>query len=396
MTAIDFKAFDADNHYYEAEDAFTRHMDPKLARHAVQWATIRGRKRLVICGKVDKFIPNPTFDPVARPGSLDEYFRGRNPESKDMASLFGELEPISPAYRDRDARLALMDQQGLEGALLFPTQGVGVEQRMTHNARITHATLHAFNEWLHDDWGFHYQDRIFAAPMISLMDTQRAVEELEWCLERDARIVILRAAPVSGAGETSSPGDPRHDPFWARVNEAGICVGFHAGDSGYGAYAAEWEAQGDMEAFRHNTFGNVTQPGRSTYDTLAALIVHGVFKRHPHVRVCSIENGAEWVSLLLHKLKKAYGQMPKAFAEDPIETFRNHIFIAPYYEDDIRELADQIGTSQVLMGSDFPHAEGLADPVKFADELHGFDDREIRAIMRDNTRKLVEPGWRRA
>ena len=395
MTAIDFKAFDADNHYYEAEDAFMRHMDPKLARQAVQWATINGRKRLVICGKIDKFIPNPTFDPVARPGSLDEYFRGQNPEGKDMVSLFGELEPISPAYRNRDARLALMDQQGLEGCLLFPTQGVGVEQRMAHSANITHATLHAFNEWLYDDWGFDYQGRIFAAPMISLMDTGRAVEELEWCLERKARIVLLRAAPVPGANGTSSPGDPSHDPFWARVNEAGITVSFHAGDSGYGAYAAAWEPQGDMESFRHQTFGGVTQPGRSIYDTLAALIVHGVFKRHPNVRICSIENGAEWVSLLLLKLKKVFGQQPQAFHEDPLETFRRHIWIAPYYEDDIRDLADHIGTSQVLMGSDFPHAEGLADPVKFVDELEGFDDAEIRAIMHDNTRNLTEPGWQR-
>ena len=66
-----------------------------------------------------------------------------------------------------------------------------------------------------------------------------------------------------------------------------------------------------------------------------------------------------------------------------------------YYEDDIRDLADHIGTSQVLMGSDVPHAEGLADPVKFADELDGFDDAEIRAIMRDNTRSLTEAGWQR-
>ena len=89
------------------------------------------------------------------------------------------------------------------------------------------------------------------------------------------------------------------------------------------------------------------------------------------------------------------GQQPQAFHEDPLETFKRHIWIAPYYEDDIRNLADHIGTSQVLMGSDFPHAEGLADPVKFVDELEGFDDREVRAIMRDNTRNLTEPGWQR-
>jgi hypothetical protein len=44
MAAADPLAFDADNHYYEALDAFTRHLDPRLAPRAVQWAEIDGRK----------------------------------------------------------------------------------------------------------------------------------------------------------------------------------------------------------------------------------------------------------------------------------------------------------------------------------------------------------------
>jgi len=85
--------FDADNHYYEATDAFTRHMDPRMAKRAMQWAEINGRQRLLVGGKICKFIPNPTFDPVAKPGSLDEYFRGRNPKSMSMRDLFGTSSP---------------------------------------------------------------------------------------------------------------------------------------------------------------------------------------------------------------------------------------------------------------------------------------------------------------
>jgi predicted TIM-barrel fold metal-dependent hydrolase len=311
-----------------------------------------------------------------------------------MRALFGELEPIHAAYRNRDARLATMDAQRLEAALLFPTQGVGIEEPMRHSAAITHATLEAFNRWLLDDWGFNYKNRLFAAPMLSLMDVDRAVAELEWALSHDARIVHLRCAPVPGPGGGSSPGDPVFDPFWARVNEAGITVAFHAGDSGYGRYAAAWENRSPfMEAFRGYVFGQVTQAGRAIYDTFAALIVHGVFHRFPRVRVCSIENGAEWVKPLLKKLAKAYGQMAWEFpGGDPVETFRRHCFVAPYYEDDIREVTDAIGASQVLMGSDWPHAEGIANPIRFIDELVDFSDEEVRLIMRDNTRKLVTPG----
>src|SRR5580692_2436044 len=107
--AVDYTTFDADNHYYEATDAYTRHIDKAMAKRAMQWAEIDGRQRLLVGGRVNHFIPNPTFDPVARPGTLAEYYRGRNPEAKDMRTLFGALEPIRPEYRDRDARLAVME-----------------------------------------------------------------------------------------------------------------------------------------------------------------------------------------------------------------------------------------------------------------------------------------------
>jgi predicted TIM-barrel fold metal-dependent hydrolase len=387
---LEYPAFDCDNHYYEALDAFTRHMDPRLAKKAVQWAEIDGRKRLLVAERVNRFIPNPTFDPVAKAGCLDRFFRGENPEGLDIRSAFGELEPIRPAYRDREARLALMDEQGIEGCLLFPTLGVGIEHPLRHDADLTHATLHAFNQWLDEDWGFAWRGRLFAAPLISLMDVERAVAELEWALARDARIVHLRAAPVPGP-KRRSLGDRDFDPFWARVNEAGITVAFHAGESGYGEYAAHWGEREDLEAFGGSPFRSVTQTDRAIYDAIAALIIHGVFRRFPNVRVCSIENGSDWVHELLRKLKKAERMNVRAFAESPALTFRRHVSVAPYYEEDVRRLADAIGVENVLLGSDFPHAEGLAEPLSFLDELAGFAPDEVRSVMRENGRRLVEP-----
>src|SRR4030081_3546747 len=116
---LSFRFFDCDNHYYEALDAFTRHLEPEYRKRAMEWAQIAGKTRLLVGGKVNKFIPNPTFDPVAAPGVMDEYFRGRNPKSAAVLQLFGELEPIRQAYRDRDARIALLTAQGMEGCILL-------------------------------------------------------------------------------------------------------------------------------------------------------------------------------------------------------------------------------------------------------------------------------------
>ena len=119
-TELSFRFFDCDNHYYEARDAFTRYIEPEFRKRTMQWAQLDGRTRLLVGGKVNRFIPNPTFTPVAAPGVMDEYFRGRNPKSADPGKLFGELEPIRAEYRDRDARLARMDQQGMRGAISCP------------------------------------------------------------------------------------------------------------------------------------------------------------------------------------------------------------------------------------------------------------------------------------
>ena len=92
---------------------------PPNRSRLVTWATINGKPRMVVDNKVFRFIPNPTFDPVAKPGVLDEYFRGKR-AGDSIRDAFGDLEPINPAYREPEARLKLMDAQRLAGLLHVP------------------------------------------------------------------------------------------------------------------------------------------------------------------------------------------------------------------------------------------------------------------------------------
>jgi len=81
------------------------------------------------------------------------------------------------------------------------------------------------------------------------------------------------------------------------------------------------------------------------------------------------------------------------FASDPVETLKRHVWVAPYYEDDLVAVKDALGVDRMLFGSDWPHAEGLAEPRTFADDLssQGFTAEEIRTVMCDNGRVLAEP-----
>jgi predicted TIM-barrel fold metal-dependent hydrolase len=386
-----YEPIDADNHYYEPLDAFTRHLDPKYRDRGVRSFTDeRGHTQLVIGGRVNRFIPNPTFDPIIVPGCLDSMFRGQIPEDVDPRTL-QQVEPLRSEYQNRDDRVAVTKRQGLGGVFLFPTLGCGVEEALKHDVDATMASLSAFNRWLEDDWGFAYQHRLVTAPMLSLADPDAARVELDRVIERGARMVHVRPAPVPGAhGSSRSLGDRAHDPVWARLAEASIPVVFHLGDSGYNAFTAMWGGSPTFEAFaKTSILSRILVSDRAIHDTVASLLVDGVFHRHPTLRVASIENGSDWVALLVKRLKKQANQTPWAFPDHPLDVIRRNVWVTPYYEEDLHALADLIGVERILFGSDWPHGEGLAEPIHFLKELHDFDAGDVRRLMRDNALELL-------
>ena len=73
----------------------------------------------------------------------------------------------------------------MDGALLFPTLGVGMQEALKHDVPALHAAFAAFNTWLDEDWGFDRGDgRLYAAPMITLAEPDQAAAEVERVLGR--------------------------------------------------------------------------------------------------------------------------------------------------------------------------------------------------------------------
>jgi len=388
---LDYLAFDADNHYYEAHDTFTRHVNPSMRARCVQWAEIDGRKHHIVGGKLSHAVANPTFNPIAKPGALREYFRG-NPEGKSPMELLRDREPIPAHYLDPDARLKVMGAQGLEAIWLFPTLGVLYEELLKDDPEAVTHLFRAFNRWLDEDWGFAYQGRIFAAPYIALAQVEAAVNELEWVLERGARVVVMRPAAVWTESGPLSPGDQHFDPFWARVNEAGITVVIHAGDSGYTSngyardgFGASFKGQGGSARPSIKAW-NIE---RAALDFLATITFDRVFERFPNVRVASVENGSEFLPDLFRKLTSTANKVRGYFEQDPVETFKQHVWINPFWEDDVNEVVEYMGHERVIFGSDWPHIEGMEQPLDFLDELDAFGADQVRAIMRDNVVALT-------
>jgi predicted TIM-barrel fold metal-dependent hydrolase len=385
---LDIPVFDADNHLYETQDALTKFL-PDRYRGAIDYVEVRGRTKIVVRGRISEYIPNPTFDVVARPGAQEDYFRHGNPEGKSRRAIFGEPMRSIPAFREPAPRVALMDDQGIDRALMFPTLASLIEERLRDDVELTHAAIHALNQWMHETWTFNYQDRIFPVPVITLAIVERAIEELEWVVERGARAVLIRPAPVPGYRGPRSFGLPEFDPFWRRAVETDVLVAMHSSDSGYERYTNEWMgSDSEMLPFQPQAFRMLAQ-WRPIEDAVSALICHGALSRFPGLKVAVIENGSSWVEPLLRNLADVYKKMPQDFVEDPIEVFKRSIHISPFWEEDLGALAGLIGEERVLFGSDYPHPEGLAEPATYVDQLAGVAGDTVRKIMGGNLARLM-------
>ena len=383
------RPIDADNHYYEPRDFCTRHIEPRFRDRAVR---VADDDRVWIGDRPFTFLANWSFDRSTRPGALRDLLRAKK-YAEAGESESSHVEDIQPAYRNRDARIEKMDEQGLDAALLFPTVGVCLEHFMKDDTEQLYANLRAFNTWLAEDWGYAYQDRIYAVPMLSLVDLDRAVTELDLLLAEGARVVSLRPGPAAGR----SPADPYFDPFWSRLNEAGVPVAYHIGESGYNEMVSvHWGQEANPSSHLQSAFQWTCMYGdRPIMDTIADLIFDNLFGRFENLNVLSVENGSLFVPYLMRVMDKMGGMgrngpwPGRRITEKPSAILRRHVFVSPYHEEDVEALVSEIGASQVLFGSDYPHAEGMADPVAFEETIAGLPDDQRQQVMRGNTARLL-------
>ena len=159
---LDYPVFDADNHMYEATDAFTKYLPEEYAG-VIKYVEVNGRTKIAMKNKISEYIPNPTFNEVAPPGVQELEFKLKNPDSMTKADKELKLEPPpkyieSPAaFFEPEARVMLMDEQGIDRAMMWPTLASLLEERLADDPVATHVVVHAFNQWMHEQWTFNFE-----------------------------------------------------------------------------------------------------------------------------------------------------------------------------------------------------------------------------------------------
>jgi len=387
-----FFVFDADNHMYETPEALTKYL-PAEYEGFIKYIQDNGRTKIAVNNVISDYIPNPTFEVVAAPGAQEEYFKVGNPEGKSRREIMGRGVKAHPGYASPEPRLELLDQLGIDRALMWPTLASLLEERVRTNPPAVHAAVHALNRWMAEQWTFNFDNRMFATPVIHLGILDEAQRELDFVMDHGAKVILVRPAPAWGYMGPRSPALPEFDPFWKRVEEADILVGMHASDSGYQRYMNEWEGiqDGEMTPFKGGSgfqaiLGHASRP---IIDTMASLVGHGLCSRFPNLKFAPIENGSNWVRPLIHDMEYAWAHMPTMFDENPVDVFKRNVWVHPFHEEDPKGLIELMGADHVLFGSDYPHPEGMVDPVTFVDDLVGLPDDQIAAVMGGNLNKLL-------
>jgi predicted TIM-barrel fold metal-dependent hydrolase len=394
--SIDYLAIDIDNHYYEPDDCCTRHLESKFKDRSVHMRREADGGGNWYFGDKPLTFARGARDVVMAPGEYRAFMAGSTFDPENPPQV---LQALCPEFSQRDARLKAMDRQGLQACTVIPSFGLAFEADCMEDPEAACAAASAFNRWVEEDWGFAYQERIFAPATISLLDRDLAIAELESLLTRGARLLLLRAGPLNGI----SPADPHFDPFWARVNEAEIPVILHIGVSGYNPIVgAMWGEEPNVTEMEMTPFLFYSCFGkRPIMDTIACFIFHNLFGRFPKLRMLSVENGSTWLPGLLKDLDmsarvsvstqgmRATKPIGGEITDTPTNLFRKHFYVCPFFEEPVADLVETIGADRVLFGSDWPHPEGVAEPLDFLAECGGLSDDQIRLVMRDNNEKLL-------
>jgi predicted TIM-barrel fold metal-dependent hydrolase len=400
-----YPTFDADNHLYETRDAFTKYLPPEY-EGVIKYVEVNGRTKLAIKDKISDYIPNPTFARVAVPGGAGlDVTKGEGQRNEAQAAVtgFGKMVvmPGIDAFFDPEPRLELMKEMGIDRTLLWPTLASALEERLADDPDAVCAVIHALNEWMDEHWSYVYSDAIYSTPIISLADgVDTALRELEYVHQRGAKLFLMRVAPVPTWKGRRSFALEEFDAFWEAVQELDITVGMHSGDPGYTRYVNEWQGLGDTEmritsAARRGgsspAFLTMSSEKDSLVDALASIIGHGLATRFPRLRFMPVEFRSVWVRPFYAKIQRLWDEAPVLFDENPVEIFNRAVWVHAFHEPNPKGLIDLgIPQDHLMFGSDFPHPEGMADPLAYSEVVADLPLEQQEWIMGRSLEKALK------
>ena len=350
------QTIDVDQHLFESRTTWSEYIDPAHRSDALSiadddagwpWLTWRGVRL------------TPLEVPIPERSALIGDDRLRRVRGERAPASFDELVPDS--YRLAGARLDALDGFGLDAAVLFPNYGLLWEQRLASDRAAQRANARAYNRFVADVCN-EGKDRLFGVAHVLLHDPAWAVEEIKRIRAQGVRLAMVAPAPVNGKPLS----DPEFDPVWAAFEDEGVAPVFHVSEFESPLHPA-WRTgeQEDGEQLFDSIFLYLAPAV-----ALANLILNGVLERHPRLRIGVVELTASWVPHFLLHIDGAsdfyalrHGEPFRKLAERPSTYFLGQVRVAALPYEMPNRLVPKVGGETFMLGSDWPHAEGVADPM---------------------------------
>ena len=190
-------------------------------------------------------------------------------------------------------------------------------------------------------------DRFVAFASVALQYPDLAAEQLE----EGVRKLGLRGAAIGGSVNGEELSDPRFQPFWAKAQELGVLVFIHPQGAGVAAdIPRRLKGNGGLE----NVIGNPME----TAIALSHLIFEGTLDRFPGIKICAAHGGGYLPSYAARSDAGCVtfpDRCPKPLKKRPTEYLRQLYYDSIVFTPEaLRHLAAEVGTSQIVMGTDYP------------------------------------------
>ena len=197
--------------------------------------------------------------------------------------------------------------------------------------------------------------------------------------EHAVRELGLKGIEVSTLVDGVDVGDPRFDPFWARMESLNAVVFMHPIGTSIGSRLDRF--------YLANVIG---QPAETTM-ALSQMIFGGVFDRYPGLKLCAAHGGG-YLPHYIARSDHGYAARPEArtCARAPSSYLRRIWYDTIVYDPEtLRRLIEIVGASQVVVGTDYPFDMGDYDPHALVDALTGLSEDERKAILGGNAAGLL-------
>jgi uncharacterized protein len=347
---------DADGHINEPADLWERYIDPQYRDRAIRIGVDPdGRERLYLAGR-----PSRYFDAeiLARGRAMGLSFEERAARAKLHYS-----DSIPFGGNDPHERLQLLDYEGLEKALVYPTLSLEWETEV-EDPDLALAYCRAYNRWV-VDFCAESHGRLVPIAHISLSDGRACAQELERAVQDGCKGVFMAPYTITDKAHAH----PDYDAFWAMAQELDVPVAIHP----VAEPPKRRVYQRFREMFKWGEWWFDLLGGQGPQQAFLALFQYGLFDRFPKVKVVVLESGAGWIGHMLDRMDAAYETAlgrSVPLKEKPSFYFQRQCWIsADPDEKALAYLIEYIGADKFFWATDYPHDDHTQGYIQALEHL---------------------------